>query len=29
MNGVWIVFTIFCIAVSAFGFYLAYSLKHK
>lgn len=29
MNGVWLLFTVFCIALAAFGFYLAFSLKNK
>lgn len=27
MNSLWIAFTVFCAALSAFGFYLGYSLK--
>lgn len=29
MNEVWLLFTVFCIALAAFGFYLAFSLKNK
>ncbi|GEM_PF-1028741 len=29
MNGVWLLFTVFCIALAAFGFYLAFTLKNK
>ena len=29
MNKVWLLFTVFCIALAAFGFYFAFSQKNK